>query len=53
MLEFVFPQVAQNEPQSCDKFNCFRIIKIMTVKNTIRRSSDKVKDTASKNIETA
>ena len=32
MLEFVFPQVTQNKPQSCDKFNCFRI---MAVKNTI------------------
>ena len=49
MLEIVFLQVTQNEPSSCDKFNYFRI---MTVKNTISRWSDKVKDAVSKNIET-
>ena len=47
MLEIVFLQVTQNEP--CDKFYYFRI---MTVKNTISRWSDKIKDAVSKNIET-
>ena len=50
MHEFVFPQVTHNEPQSCDKCNCFRI---MTMKNTISRWSDKFKDAVSNKIETA
>ena len=32
ILEFALPQVTQNEPQSCDKFDCFRI---MTVKKAL------------------
>ena len=47
--KFVFHQENLNEPQPCDKFNCFRI---MTVNNTISRYCDKFKDTLSKNIET-
>ena len=50
MHEFVFPQVTHNEPESCDKCNCFRI---MTIKNTISRWSNKFKDAISNNIETA
>ena len=41
--------MTQNVLQSCDKFNCFRIM----TKNTISRWSGKFKDTVSKNIETA
>ena len=50
MFEFAFPKnvfVTQNEHQFCDKFNCVRI---MTVKNTVSRRSDKLKDTFSKKI---
>ena len=47
MVEFMFPQVTQNEPQYCDKINCF---KIMAVKDTISRWLDKF---VSKNIETS
>ena len=43
MLEFVFLQVTQKEPQSFDKFNW-----IMTVK-----SNNKFKNTVFKNIEIA
>ena len=48
VLEFAFWQVTQNEHQSCDKINCFRI---MIVKNIISRWSDKFKDAVFKNIE--
>ena len=48
MPEFAFWQVTQNEHQSCDKINCFRI---MIVKNITSRWSDKFKDTVFKNIE--
>ena len=44
LSEFVFPKnlfVTQNEHQSCNKFNCVRI---MTVKDIISRWSDKLKD---------
>ena len=47
MFEFMFPQVTQNEPQYCDKINCF---KIMAVKDTISRWWD---ESVSKNIETS
>ena len=50
MSPFMFSLVTENEPQSCDKFNCF---KIMTAKNTISRWCYKFKDAVSKNIETA
>ena len=49
MFEFALRQVTLNEPQSCDKFNLFRI---MTVKSTIGRRYDEFKDTVSENIET-
>ena len=42
--------MTQNEPQSCDRFNCFKIV---IIKNAISRWSDKFKETVSKNIETA
>ena len=42
--------MTQNEPQSCDRFNCF---KIMIIKNAISRWSDKSKETVSNNIGTA
>ena len=44
LLEFVFRQVTLNEPQSCDKFNLF---KIMAAKNTISRRCDKYWDSLS------
>ena len=44
LLEFVFRQVTLNEPQSCDKFNLF---KIMAAKNTISRRCDKHWDSLS------
>ena len=50
MIELVFLQMTQKEPQSCHKFNCFRI---MAVKDTISKWSVKFKDAVSKNIETA
>ena len=49
MFKFAFRQVTLNEPQSCDKFNLFRI---MNVKSTISRWRDKFKDTAFQNVET-
>ena len=47
MSEYAFRQETLNEPQSCDKFNLFRI---MTVKSTISRWYDKFKDPVSENI---